>query len=46
MLDALMQKLCKELEMDSLKTEVPGVYAFPLEKDTPVLIRVCHKVFH
>ena len=39
MLDSFMQKLGKDLEIEgSLATEVPGVYAFPLDEDISVLI--------
>lgn len=39
MLDSFMQQLGKELELEnSLSTEVPGVYAIPLDEDLNVLI--------
>ncbi len=39
MLDSYMQQLGKDMELeDSLATEVPGVYAIPLDEDLNVLI--------
>lgn len=39
MLDGFMQKLMQELEIEgSLATEVPGVYAFPVDEEKSVMI--------
>ncbi len=41
MLDDLMKQLAKDLELDErdLKTEVPGVYAMPIEDNVNVIMR-------
>lgn len=41
MLDELMRQLAKELDLDlkDLQTEVPSVYAIPIEQQTTILIR-------
>jgi hypothetical protein len=39
MLDSFMQQLVKELEIEeSLATEVPGVYHFPVDEEVTILI--------
>jgi len=39
MLDSYMQKLVNEMEIeDSLASDVPGVYQFPVDEETTILI--------
>lgn len=39
MLDSFMQQIVKEMEIeDSLASDVPGVYQFPIDEDTTILI--------